>query len=75
MQFRKITAAYFDSDTDCSLQKYNAVIRNTEAGGAYVGKLSFKRLIHLTTSSNPIPYSPLAHTLFMFLVLHSFPSL
>ena len=32
MQFRKITAAYFGSDTRRNLQKYNAVIRNTEAG-------------------------------------------
>jgi hypothetical protein len=39
MQFRKITGGYFESDKDCNLQKHNAVIRNTEAGGACVGKL------------------------------------
>ena len=34
IQFRKITAAYFGSDADRNLQKYNALIRSTEAGGA-----------------------------------------
>jgi len=38
IQFRKIIAAYFGRGTDRNLQKNNAVIRNTEAGGAYVGK-------------------------------------
>jgi hypothetical protein len=39
MQFRKTTAAYFESDADRHVQQYNAVIWNTEAGGAYIGKL------------------------------------
>jgi len=38
MQFRKITSAYFESDTDCNLQQYNAVIPNIETGGTYASK-------------------------------------